>query len=60
MVVVPFLRNNPSAVMFSQRFIFSAKKFQGKYSKRIWVFHCRQTIRKKPKVIVLALPSKMM
>jgi hypothetical protein len=25
MVVVPFLRNNPSAVMFFQRFIFSAK-----------------------------------
>jgi hypothetical protein len=25
MVVVPFLRNNPSAVMFYQRFIFSAK-----------------------------------
>jgi hypothetical protein len=28
MVVVPFLRNNPSAVMFFQRFIFSAKKFR--------------------------------
>ena len=27
LVVVPFLRNNPCAVMFLQRFIFSAKKF---------------------------------
>jgi hypothetical protein len=61
MVVVPFLRNNPSAVdMFFQRFIFSAKKFGGKYSERIWVFLCRYSIRKKPRVIVLALPSNMM
>jgi hypothetical protein len=30
MVVVSFLRNNPSAVMFFQRFIFSAKKFREK------------------------------
>ena len=30
MVVVPFLRNNPSAVMFFQRFIFPAKRFRGK------------------------------
>jgi hypothetical protein len=38
MVVVPFLRNagnNPSAVMFFQRFIFSAKLFREKYSERI-------------------------
>jgi hypothetical protein len=41
-------------------FIFSAKKFRGKYSERIWVFHCRYSIRKKPRVIVLALPSNMM
>jgi hypothetical protein len=60
MVVVPFLRNNPSAVMFFQRFIFSAQKFGGKYLERIWVFHCKYSIRKKPRVIVLALPSKMM
>jgi len=31
MVVVPFLRNNPSAVMFFQRCIFSAKKIREKY-----------------------------
>jgi hypothetical protein len=52
MVVVPFLQNagnNPSAVMFFQRFIFSAKKFRGKYSERIWVFHCKSSIRKKPR-----------
>jgi hypothetical protein len=30
MVVVPFLRNNPSAVMFFQRFIFPAKTLWGK------------------------------
>jgi hypothetical protein len=36
MVVVPFLRNNPSAVVFSAIYIF-AKKFRGKYSERIWV-----------------------
>ncbi len=41
MVVVPFLRNNPSAVMFFQRFIFPAKTLWEKYSERIWVFHCR-------------------
>jgi hypothetical protein len=58
MVVVPFLRNNPSAVMFFQRFIFSAQKFGGKYLERIWVFHCKYSIRQKPRVIVLALPSK--
>ena len=29
MVVVPFLRNNPSAVMFYQRFIFPAKTLFG-------------------------------
>ena len=51
MVVVPFLRNNPSAIMFFQRFIFSAKKFREKYSERIWVFHCRYSIRKKTRVI---------
>jgi hypothetical protein len=55
-----FLGNNPSAVMFFQRFIFSAKKFREKYLERIWVFHCRYSIRKKPRVIVLALSSKMM
>jgi hypothetical protein len=63
MVVVPFLRNpgnNPSAVMFFQRFIFSAKKFREKYSERIWVFHCKYSIREKPRVIVFALPSNMM
>jgi hypothetical protein len=63
MVVVPFLRNpgnNPSAVMFFQRFIFSAKKFREKYSERIWVFHCKYSIRKKTRVIVYALPSNMM
>jgi hypothetical protein len=63
MVVVPFLRNpgnNPSAVMFFQRFIFSAKKFREKYSERIWVFHCKYSIRKKTRVIVVALPSCMM
>jgi hypothetical protein len=38
MVVVPFLRNNPSAVMFFQRFIFPAKTLWEKYSERIWVF----------------------
>ena len=27
--------------------IFSAKKFREKYSERIWVFHCRYSIRKK-------------
>jgi uncharacterized protein YsxB (DUF464 family) len=42
MVVVPFLRNNPSAVMFFQRFIFSAKKFREKYSE-----HIKQKQRKK-------------
>ena len=41
MVVVPFLRNNPSAVMFFQRFIFPAKTLWEKYSERIWVFHCK-------------------
>ena len=41
MIVVPFLRNNPSAVMFFQRFIFPAKTLWEKYSERIWVFHCR-------------------
>ena len=41
MVVAPFLRNNPSAVMFFQRFIFPVKTFREKYSERIWVFHCR-------------------
>ena len=41
MVVVPFLRNNPSAVMFFQRFIFPAKTLWEKYFERIWVFHCR-------------------
>ena len=41
MFVVPFLRNNPSAVMFFQRFIFPAKTFREKYSERIWVCHCR-------------------
>jgi hypothetical protein len=41
MVVVPFLRNNPSAVMFFQRFIFPAKTLWEKYSVRIWIFHCR-------------------
>ena len=41
MDVVPFLRNNPSAVMFFQRFIFPAKILWEKYSERIWVFHCR-------------------
>jgi hypothetical protein len=46
--------------LFFQRFKFSAKKFRGKYSERIWVFHCRYSIRKKPRVIVLALPSSMM
>jgi hypothetical protein len=34
MVVVPFLRNNPSAVMFFQRFIFPAKILWEKYSKK--------------------------
>ena len=47
-------------VMFFQRFIFPAKTFRGKYSEHIWVFHCRQSIRKKPKVLVLAVPSEMM
>ena len=51
MVVMPFLRNKPSAVMFFQRFKLSAKKFREKYSERIWVFHCRYSIRKKPRVI---------
>jgi hypothetical protein len=37
-----------------------SKKIREKYSERIWVFHCRYFIRKKPRVIVLALPSKMM
>jgi hypothetical protein len=63
MVVVPFLRNagnNPSAVMFFQRFIFSPKIFLEKYSERIWVFHCKYSIRKKTRVIVVALPSCMM
>jgi hypothetical protein len=32
MVVVPFLRNNPSADMFFQRFIFPAKTLWEKYS----------------------------
>ena len=41
MVVVPFLRNNSSAVTFFQRFIFSAKIFQEKYSEHIWDFYCR-------------------
>jgi hypothetical protein len=35
-VVVPFLRNNPSVVMFFQRFIFPAKTLWEKYSERIW------------------------
>jgi hypothetical protein len=34
MVVVPFLRNNPSAVMFFQRFIFPAKTFRNKKKQR--------------------------
>ena len=46
MVVVPFLRNNLSAVMFFQRFIFCAKILREKYSERIWVFHCRYSMRK--------------
>jgi hypothetical protein len=33
MVVVPFLRNNPSVVMFFQRFIFPAKTLWGKKTK---------------------------
>jgi hypothetical protein len=37
-VVVPFLRNNLSAVMFFQRFIFPAKTLWEKYSERIWFF----------------------
>jgi hypothetical protein len=41
MVVVPFLGNNPSAVMFFQRFIFPAKTLWENYSERIWVFHCK-------------------
>ena len=63
MVIVPFLRNpgnNLSAVMFFQRFIFSTKKFLENYSERIWIFHCKYSIRKKPRVIVVALPSCMM
>ena len=47
-------------LLFFQRFKFSAKKFRGKYSERIWVFHCRYSIRKKSRVIVLAFPSNMM
>jgi hypothetical protein len=35
MVVVPFLRNNPSAVMFFQRFIFPAKTLWEKYSEHL-------------------------
>jgi hypothetical protein len=31
--------------LFFQRFKFSAKKFRGKYLERIWVFHCRYSIR---------------
>ena len=46
--------------MFFQRFIFSAKKFREKYSERIWVFHCKYSIRKKTRVIVVTLPSCMM
>ena len=38
-------------LLFFPRFIFSAKKFWGKYSERIWVFHCRYSIRKKTRVI---------
>jgi hypothetical protein len=45
---------------FFQRFIFSAKKSREKYSERIWVFHCKDSIRKKTRVIVVALPSCMM
>ena len=41
MIVEPFLRNNTSAVMFFQRFIFPAKTLWEKYSERIWLFHCR-------------------
>ncbi len=36
------------------------KIFREKYSERIWVFHCKYSIRKKPRVIVVALPSCMM
>ena len=37
-----------------------SKIFREKYSERIWVFHCKYSIRKKPRVIVVALPSCMM
>ena len=37
-----------------------SKIFRGKYSERIWVFHCKYSIRKKSRVIVVALPSCMM
>ena len=37
-----------------------SKIFREKYSERIWVFHCKYSIRKKPCVIVVALPSCMM
>ena len=52
MVVVPFLRNNPSAVVFSAIYIFR-QKFRGKYSERIWVFHCKYSIRKNPVLSLL-------
>ena len=34
--------------------------FRPKIPERIWVFHCRYSICKRPRVIVLALPSNMM
>ena len=58
MVVVPLLRNagnNPSAVMIFQRLIFSAKKFEKNIRSASGFFIASNSIRKKTRVIVVAL-----
>jgi hypothetical protein len=56
-MVVPFLRNNPSAVMFFQRFIFPAKHSGKNIRNASGFFIAGNPFVKKR---ILALPSNMM
>jgi hypothetical protein len=60
MVVVPFLRNNPSGVMFFSDLYFPPKNSKKNIRSASGFFIAGIPFVKKPTVIVLALPSKMM
>jgi hypothetical protein len=60
MVVVPFLRNNPSVVVFSSIYIFCQKNSGENFRSASGFFIAGIPFVKKTRVIVLVLPSNMM